>query len=85
MNTLTPSRPSAETLWLAGEPLTAAELSSLLEESTGWSVEVANLGDDGVAFFLIDPYGDRDGDGWDCLDDLAADVAFRIDEALADA
>lgn len=85
MNTLTPARPSAESLWLAGEPLTAAELSSLLEECTGWSIEVANFGADGVAFFLIDPYGDRDGDGWGCLDDLAAEVAFRIDEALADA
>jgi len=83
--TATITRSDPESLWRAGADLTAAELSCLLEECTGWTVEVANLGADGVAFFLIDPYGDRDGDGWDCLDDLAAEVAFRNDEALADA
>jgi|TARA_Y100000289_G_scaffold14364_1_gene13458 hypothetical protein len=71
-------------LWTAGVDLSAAELSSLLEDCTGYRVD-ADIDTDGLpVFYLVDPAGDRDPDPWDDLADLADHVGWRIDEALAD-
>ena len=71
-------------LWTAGVDLTAAELSGLLEDCTGWTVEGRSCGSDGFFYFLVDPCGDRNPHGFDDLADLADYVGWRIDEALAD-
>ena len=81
--TLPPSRPiDPADLWTAGVDLTTAELSSLLEDCTGWTVEGRSCGAEGFFFFLVSSGGDTDPDGWSELSDLAADVGWRIDEAL---
>ena len=83
--TLPPSRPiETADLWTAGVDLSTAELSSLLEDCTGWTVQGRSCGADGFFFFLVSPGGDIDPDGWSELSDLAADVGWRIDEALED-
>ena len=71
-------------LWAAGVDLTAAELSGLLEDCTGYRVDADTDADGLPVFYLVHPAGDRDPDPWDDLADLAADVGWRIDEALAD-
>jgi hypothetical protein len=71
-------------LWTAGVELTPDELSGLLEDCTGWTVEGRSCGADGFFYFLVDPCGDRDPWGFDDLADLADHVGWRIDEALAD-
>lgn len=81
--TLPPSRPiETADLWAAGVDLTTAELSGLLEDCTGWTVEGRSCGAEGFFFFLVSPGGDTDPDGWSDLSDLAADVGWRIDESL---
>ena len=70
-------------LWTAGVDLTAAELSALLEDCTGWTLEGRSCGADGFFYFLVDPCGDRDPCGFDDLADLADHVGWRIDEALS--
>ena len=83
--TLPPARPiEPADLWTAGVDLTAAELSSLLEDCTGYRIDAATDADGLPAFYLVDPCGDRDPWGFDDLADLADHVADRIDEALAD-
>ena len=83
--TLPPARPiDPADLWTAGVDLTAAELSGLLEDCTGWTVEGRSCGADGFFYFLVDPCGDRDPHGFDDLADVADHVGWRIDEALAD-
>ena len=71
-------------LWTAGVDLTAAELSGLLEDCTGYTIDADTDADGLPVFYLVHPAGDRDPDPWDDLADLAADVGWRIDEALAD-
>tara|TARA_Y100000361_G_C11153458_1_gene342654 strand:+ start:1663 stop:1974 length:312 start_codon:yes stop_codon:yes gene_type:complete len=71
-------------LWTAGVDLTAAELSGLLEDCTGFSIDADTDADGLPVFYLVHPAGDRDPNPWDDLADLAADVGWRIDEALAD-
>ena len=71
-------------LWAAGVDLTAAELSGLLEDCTGYRVDADTDADGLPAFYLVDPYGDRDPDPFEDLADLADHVGWRIDEALAD-
>lgn len=71
-------------LWTAGVDLTPDELSGLLEDCTGWTVEGRSCGAEGFFYFLVDPCGDRDPWGFDDLADLADHVGWRIDEALAD-
>ena len=71
-------------LWAAGVDLTAAELSGLLEDCTGYSIDADTDADGLPVFYLVHPAGDRDPEPWDDLSDLAADVGWRIDEALAD-
>ena len=83
--TLPPARPiDPADLWTAGVELTPDELSGLLEDCTGWTIEGRSCGADGFFYFLVDPCGDPDPEGWSDLSDLAAEVGFRIDEALAD-
>jgi hypothetical protein len=81
--TLPPSRPiDTADLWAAGVDLTTAELSGLLEDCTAYTV-AEDIDADGLPiFYLVHPAGDRDPDPWDDLADLAADVGWRIDEAL---
>ena len=71
-------------LWTAGVDLTPDELSGLLEDCTGYSIDADTDADGLPVFYLVHPAGDRDPDPWDDLADLAADVGWRIDEALAD-
>ena len=71
-------------LWTAGVDLTAAELSGLLEDCTGYRVDAETDAEGDPAFYLVDPCGDRDPDPFEDLADLADHVGWRIDEALAD-
>lgn len=79
-------RPCPEMLWREGAHLTAAELSSLLEDCTGHTVESITDEDGEPAFYVIDPAGDRLDDGFPfpCLDSLCDLVGWRIDEALTE-
>lgn len=80
------TRPDPADLWKADpDSLKPCELSSLLEECTGWTLE-AVTDEDGPGFYLRDPYGDRDGDGcpWRDLADIVGYVASEIDDAIAD-
>lgn len=77
-------RPDPADLWTAGVELSPDELSGLLEDCTGWTIEGRSCGADGFFYFLVDPCGDPDPEGWSDLSELAADVGWRIDEALAD-
>ncbi len=55
----------------------ANKFSSCLEEDTGFSLKVVD-GEDGLMFFLIDPYGDgdsADSDCWWSLDDAIFDLS----------
>ena len=55
----------------------AARYSSQLEEDTGYSIKVVE-GEEGLMFFLIDPYGDGDdsnSDWWSSLDDAIFDLS----------
>lgn len=71
-------------LWTAGVDLTPDELSGLLEDCTGYTIDAATDADGLPVFYLVHPAGDRDPEPWDDLADLAADVGWRIDEALSD-
>ena len=73
-------------LWTAGVDLTPAELSSLLEDCTGYRVDAATDEDGLPAFYVVDPSGDRLEPDYpfEDLADLADHVGWRIDEALAD-
>ena len=73
-------------LWAAGVDLTAAELSSLLEDCTGYTVDADTDADGDPAFYVVDPYGDRMEPDYpfEDLADLADHVGWRIDEALGD-
>ena len=73
-------------LWTAGVDLTPAELSSLLEDCTGYTVDADTDADGLPAFYVVDPSGDRLEPDYpfEDLADLADHVGWRIDEALAD-
>lgn len=83
MTTTTP-RPTPEALWRSGADLTAAELSSLLEDCTGYTVESEADDDAGAVYFLHSPAGERLEPDYpfEALEDLVDLVAWRIDEAL---
>ena len=83
--TLPPSRPiDPADLWTAGVDLTTAELSSLLEDCTGYRVDADSDADGLPAFYVVDPCGDRMEPDYpfEDLADLADHVGWRIDEAL---
>lgn len=64
--------------------MTWQQYSGTLEETTGWSVSHKRIdGED--AFFLVDPYGDHDGDPWYDLTDLVSETSDRVLEALEEA
>ena len=73
-------------LWTAGVDLTAAELSGLLEDCTGYRVDADTDADGLPAFYVVDPYGDRMEPDYPFpdLESVADHVGWRIDEALAD-
>ena len=73
-------------LWTAGVDLTAAELSALLEDCTGYTVDADTDADGDPAFYIVDPSGERLEPDYpfEDLADLADHVGWRIDEALAD-
>ena len=73
-------------LWAAGVDLTAAELSGLLEDCTGYRVDADTDADGDPAFYIVDPSGERLEPDYpfEDLADLADHVGWRIDEALAD-
>ena len=73
-------------LWTAGVDLTAAELSALLEDCTGYTVDADTDADGDPAFYIVDPSGERLEPDYpfEDLADLADHVGWRIDEALGD-
>jgi hypothetical protein len=73
-------------LWAAGVDLTPDELSSLLEDCTGYTVDADTDADGLPAFYVVDPSGERLEPDYpfEDLADLADHVGWRIDEALAD-
>ena len=73
-------------LWTAGVDLTPAELSSLLEDCTGYSIDADTDADGMPAFYIVDPSGDRLEPDYPYPDLAAVEdvVGWRIDEALAD-
>lgn len=68
-------------LWAMDADLTAAELSSLLEECT-WHTLEETTEDGEPVFYLRTPTGERDGLPWHDLADARFDLAPMIDEAL---
>jgi len=64
--------------WFPGLIIRRADaFSSQLEEDTGFSLRTVE-GEDGLMFFLIDPYGDgddSDSDWWSSLDDAIFDLS----------
>ena len=85
--TLPPARPiDPADLWKAGADLTAPELSSLLEDCTGYTIESTTDADGDPAFYVVSPCGDRMEDGYPFHDLASVEdlVGWRIDEALAD-
>jgi hypothetical protein len=73
-------------LWTAGVDLTAAELSALLEDCTGYRVDADTDADGLPAFYIVDPSGDRLEPDYPYpdLETVEDVVGWRIDEALAD-
>ena len=81
----TATKQTPEDLWRAGQSLTADELSSLLEDCTGHTVESTNDDEGKPIFFLRSPGGERlepdyPFEDLETVEDL---VGWRIDEALA--
>ena len=73
-------------LWTAGVDLTPDELSSLLEDCTGYTVDADTDADGLPAFYVVDPSGERmePDHPFEDLADLTDHVGWRINEALAD-
>ena len=73
-------------LWTAGVDLTAAELSALLEDCTGYTVDADPDADGDPAFYVVDPSGERLEPDYPYpdLETVEDVVGWRIDEALAD-
>ena len=73
-------------LWTTGVDLTAAELSALLEDCTGYTVDADTDADGDPAFYIVDPSGERLEPDYPYpdLETVADVVGWRIDEALAD-
>jgi len=78
-------RPSPELLWREGAYLTPAELSSLLEDCTGHTVEDTTDEEGDQIFYVLTPGGERLDNGYPFpdLETVGDFVGWRIDEALA--
>ena len=84
MNTVT--RPVPADLWTVDPfSLSRAELSTLLEETTGWTIQADTDEDGERCFYMHDPYGDRDTPDfpWYEFRDVVQFVALEIDLALS--
>jgi len=77
-------RPCPELLWREGAYLTPAELSSLLEDCTGHTLEDTTDEDGEQIFYVRTPGGERMDDGYpfEDLETVGDLVGWRIDEAL---
>ena len=52
-----------------------AAYSDRMEDSTGYTIELAyDKREESFSFYLLDPYGDREGDPWYLFTDLVADT-----------
>ena len=83
---MTIPRPCPEMLWREGADLTCGELSGLLEDCTGYTVDADTDPDGDPVFYVVDPSGERlepDYPYYD-LETVEDQVGWRIDEALAD-
>ena len=50
-----------------------------MEDTTGWTIELAYDSDEEeFSFYLIDLYGERDGDPWTSFEDLVFDTEDYI-------
>ena len=80
-------RPCPELLWREGANLTPAELSSLLEDCTGYTVEDTTDEEGDQIFYVRTHGGERLEDGYPFVDIETVEdlVGWRIDEALASA
>lgn len=83
---MTIPRPCPEMLWREGAKLDCDELSSLLQDCTGYAVESTTDEYEDPAYYVIDLLGERLNDGYPYpdLSDVKDLVGERIDEALAD-
>ena len=83
-----PSGPGIEPadLWRAGVDLPCSELSGLLEDCTGYTIDSEIDEDEGVVYFIVDPCGDRLQPDYPFpeLASVLDVVGWRSDEALAD-
>ena len=79
-----PVRPEPAALWRAGDWMTCAEFSGLIEECTFYTLEATTEDGDPV-FYLRCPCGERLDDGYpfEDLETVADFVGWRIDEALS--
>ena len=77
-------RPCPELLWREGAYLTPAELSSLLENCTGYTLEDTTDEEGDQIFYVLTPGGERMDDGYpfEDLETVGDLVGWRIDEAL---
>ena len=74
--TITATRATARNLGQARKAY-----ASQLEEATGFTIRWDfDQREQAWAFYLIDPYGDVEGDPWFCWEDLVADTQDAIDE-----
>jgi len=76
---------TAADLWREGVDLSPAELSSLLEDCTGHTVEDTTDEEGDQIFYVRTPGGERLEDGYPFVDIETVEdlVGWRIDEALA--
>ena len=83
---MTVPRPCPEMLWREGAKLDCDELSSLLQDCTGYAVESITDENGDSAFYVVDLLGERLDDGYPFPDlgSVKNLVGWRIDEALAD-
>ena len=52
-----------------------------LEEATGYTIQHSYCQDEGDwVFYLVDPYGDVEGDPWPTWDDLVYDTEETVNE-----
>lgn len=55
--------------------------ASRLEEATGYTIRWAYCPEEGDwVFYLVDPYGDVEGDPWPTWDDLVYDTEDTVNE-----
>ena len=58
---------------------TVKAYASRLEEATGFTIE-AGRKDGEPCWWLVDPYGDREGDPWFCWSDLVSETLDTVED-----